>query len=173
MDSIHGPLGYEPNTLTTAPLQLCLRGGRESKKNRVVAKKHTAWCASRHAHNCLLRRKETSLLSPFSRVPKFSISHCQSTDTHNYERAPRPKVARPNYSPGGCSGKLLYGRLLGRSSLRKVRNCSREAGSGELLSGRWFPGNTLGRWFGRITLRKAVPGNYSRGGGSAELLSGR
>ena len=37
-DSIHGPLGYEPNTLTAAPLRSCLVRFRENQKKSVKNK---------------------------------------------------------------------------------------------------------------------------------------
>jgi hypothetical protein len=190
--SIHGLLGYEPNTLTTAPLRSCLERFRENKKNPAIAEKKAARrSVGRLGIPFLIRRAlwghAKSASNALEWLPGLGFLGCGSTmRVWGFQsevvflkvalRITPGKVVRTYFFPEG---------RLGRVAFRKAVRCnySVEGGSAELPSERRFPGITPGkvvrtayfpgRRFGRITFPKVVRSNYSPEGGSAELPSVR
>ena len=192
MVSIHGPLGYEPNTLTTAPLRSYIKRFRENKKSPAIAEKNAARRnVGRLGINFLMRRAlwghAKSASNALGWLQGLGFLGCGSTMQASgfQSEVVFLKVARL-ITPGKVVRTSFFPeRRLGRVAFRKAVRCnySLEGGSVELPSERPFRGITLGkvvrttdfpgRRFGRITFPKVVRSNYSPEGGSAELPSER
>ena len=173
MVSIHGPLGYEPNTLTTAPLRSYLERFRENKKNPAIAEKNAARRNAGRRGNHFLTRKALwghakSASNPLEWLSGLGFLGCGSMmrDWGFEFQVFCLKVAQ-RITPGKVVRTYFFPeRRLGGIAFRKVvrSNYSQEGGSAEL------PPES---WFGGITPGKVVRTNYFPEGGSAELPSGR
>ena len=139
MVSIHGPLGYEPNTLTTAPLRSCLPWRPEGEgKPGVRAKKLTAPA---------LPRSRRGVVSPRART---AISPCRTADPPACSRGRGQRVGPGRTPEGGPLAKAIGLWGTGDATTRRER---RSAVRGELFcSHAWFsltfgpPGEARAEW---------------------------
>jgi hypothetical protein len=177
--SIRGPLGYEPNTLTTAPLRSYLAGSRENKKKGALAEEKAARrSVGRLGILFLIRRAlwghTKSASNALGWLPGLGFLGCGSTvQAWGFQsEVVFLKVARL-FTPGKVVRTYFFQeRRLGLMAFRKAARCNylRKGNSEELLPGRWL---------GPVALRTVawqndlLEGGYLRKGGSEELLPGR